>query len=106
MSAVAPTREQSAVTACCSSGANGAKNRNRAKPTLATSVAAGIGVALLPKCPLCVAALLMSLGMGATGAAILGPIARPGLLALACGALLAGIAYEWRRRRQRRAPTG
>jgi hypothetical protein len=71
------------------------------KPTLAISALAGIGAGLLPKCPLCIAAMLSALGMGATGAALLSVLARPGLLVLAGGALVAVVAVQWRRRATR-----
>jgi hypothetical protein len=49
-------------------------------------VASGLGgavcVALLPKCPLCLAALLSAAGLGAGGAYFLAPLLRPAALGL------------------------
>ena len=76
-----------------------------------TSLAAWIGVALMPKCPLCVAVALSGLGVGAAWATALSPYARAGAWGVAVLAVLGTIYVEGRRfrargageRRQRRA---
>jgi len=70
----------------------------------ASSVCAGLGLVLLPKCPLCVAAYLIGLGVSAGAAHGAAPFIRPiaWLLALAASsALAAGL---WRSR-TRATPT-
>lgn len=56
--------------------------------------------ALIPKCPLCVAAALSALGLGAAISASLAPVVRPLGLALAVVALVLAARGEWRRRRR------
>jgi len=63
----------------------------------ATSLGTLVAVALLPKCPLCVAALLSGLGLGAAATGRLAPLARPLGIALVAAALLAVAWVEWRR---------
>jgi hypothetical protein len=60
-------------------------------------------VALAPKCPLCVAAVLSSLGLGAAAASLLGPLVRPLAIAFALGAVAALVAGERRRLHARRS---
>lgn len=67
-----------------------------------TTATTALGVVLVPKCPLCVAAYLAGIGASAGTAAALAPWARPAawlLLALSLG----GWLFEWSRRR--RLPT-
>lgn len=61
-----------------------------------TSVALALGAALLPKCPLCIAAALSALGVGAAVSHGVAPWLRP--LAIAFSAVVA-IAWMWRTRR-------
>jgi hypothetical protein len=63
----------------------------------ATSLGTLVVAALVPKCPLCVAALLSSVGVGATVAAQLAPVVRPLGFTLAIAALVAAAVVEWRR---------
>jgi hypothetical protein len=63
----------------------------------ATSLAAWIGVALMPKCPLCVAVALSGLGVGAAWATALSPYARAGAWGIAAVALLSTLYLERRR---------
>jgi hypothetical protein len=65
------------------------------------SIGAIVVAALIPKCPLCVAAALSAIGVGATVGSSLAPIARPIGFALAAVALVASGIGEWRRRRRR-----
>ena len=69
------------------------------------ALAATLGLVLLPKCPLCIAAYLVSFGLGTTAAAVAAPLVRPLgwlLAATACAALAYGW---WRHARARRAET-
>jgi hypothetical protein len=66
-----------------------------------TSAVGFIGVALMPKCPVCVAAALSAIGVGASIGAWLAPIARPLGIAVALIALAVFVRGEWQRRRQR-----
>jgi hypothetical protein len=53
-----------------------------------TSAAAIIAAALVPKCPLCVAAMLSALGLGSACATFLGGVARPFTFAFAATAIV------------------
>lgn len=68
------------------------------------TVAATLGLMLLPKCPLCVAAYLVGLGLSSGAAAFAAPLVRPlaWVFVVATGAGLAFGAWE-RHTRQRRA---
>jgi hypothetical protein len=68
----------------------------------ATSIGSSIAFALAPKCPLCVAAWLSALGLGATGAGVVAPLLRPIALCLAIGAALVVAFTEIRAFRDRR----
>ena len=63
-----------------------------------TSLAAIVGTALVPKCPLCVAAALSALGMGAAAAHRMAPFVRTGGVVLAVMAGLTLLVLEWKRR--------
>lgn len=63
----------------------------------ASSLAALLGLLLVPKCPLCVAAYLASLGLSAGLAAAAAPLIRPFAWAL-CAAALAAVAWAWLKR--------
>jgi hypothetical protein len=68
-----------------------------------SSLGATLALLLVPKCPLCVAAYLASLGIGAEAATSAAPLVRPLawlLMALAVSALGIGL---WRSRRDRTA---
>ena len=67
-------------------------------------VGSAILFALAPKCPLCVAAYLASIGLGAGAAACLAPLLRPALVVFAAAGVLALLwsVSLWRARR--RAP--
>jgi hypothetical protein len=80
-----------------------ASSTSRAREVLAAA-ATTLGVVLLPKCPLCIAAYLAGIGASAGTAALLAPWARPAawsLLAVSLGSWLFG----WLRRRKLRAST-
>jgi hypothetical protein len=68
-----------------------------------SSVFATLGVLALPKCPLCVAAYLVSLGVGAEAAHSAAPFVRP-LAWLLMLAALAALGFGlWRARKRPRA---
>jgi hypothetical protein len=62
------------------------------------SVSAVVATALVPKCPLCVAAALSALGVGAASARLLGPYVRA-LLPVLATALVVTIVVALSRRR-------
>jgi hypothetical protein len=63
-----------------------------------TSVAAGAAALLVPKCPLCVAAMLAALGVGTSAASALAPLVRP-IAFLLLASVVVGVAVTtWRRR--------
>jgi hypothetical protein len=68
----------------------------------AASLGSLVLAVLLPKCPVCVAAWLSALGVGASLGATLAPVLRPLGFTLAALALAVFLAGEWRRRRARR----
>jgi len=70
----------------------------------ATSIGGLIALAVLPKCPLCVAAYLTALGLSASIAALLAPFLRLGALLVVVLALLAGLFALWRTRERQAAP--
>jgi hypothetical protein len=70
----------------------------KARRRLAPSLAAGLGLAVVPKCPLCIAAYLMSAGVGAEVATTAAPIVR-----VLAGVLLAAAAIALIVSRRRRA---
>jgi hypothetical protein len=76
----------------------------------AASASASVGTivlaALIPKCPLCVAAALSALGVGATVGSAVAPFLRPVGLALAVFALVVFGRSEWRRRARLRRRQG
>ncbi|HVU04952.1 MAG TPA: hypothetical protein VHE30_24545 [Polyangiaceae bacterium] len=61
--------------------------------------------ALVPKCPLCVAAMLSAWGVGASVAGTVAPVVRPALLVLTVAAVLAVgvVGVRSSRNRRRRA---
>ncbi len=61
--------------------------------------------ALVPKCPLCVAAMLSALGMGSAAAFAIAPAVRPVVFTLAALAVALLARLEWRRLRKARKPT-
>jgi hypothetical protein len=61
-----------------------------------TSIGALLVAALLPKCPLCIAASLSAIGVGAAAGAALAPIARPLALAAAAGSILWVLVQQFR----------
>jgi hypothetical protein len=65
----------------------------------ATSVGTLVVAALLPKCPLCVAAALSALGLGTIAG--LSPLVRPVAIVGALLAVCSVVVVEARRRRQR-----
>ena len=69
------------------------------KPLGATSLAAIVATALVPKCPLCVAAALSALGLGAAIAQQIAPFVRTLGFTMGAVALVTLIVLEWRRRR-------
>ena len=69
---------------------------------LVSPLGSAILLVLAPKCPLCVAAYLASIGVGAGAAACLAPLLRPGLAVLAIAGVLAWLWHG--RRRAAQAP--
>lgn len=66
------------------------------------TLAATLGLILLPKCPLCVAAYLVGLGLSSGAAAFAAPLVRP-LAWVFVVATCAGLAFgAWKRHAQRR----
>jgi hypothetical protein len=65
----------------------------------ATSLGGLIALALLPKCPLCIAAYLTAFGLSASIAALLAPLLRPAAALVLVAALLACLFVLWRHRR-------
>jgi hypothetical protein len=76
-----------------------------ARPTWGTpaSLAGVLLFALVPKCPLCVAAALAAVGVGAGAASAMAPVVRP-LLLVGCALTVAAAAGAWLWRVARRAP--
>jgi hypothetical protein len=60
----------------------------------ASGIGAGLLAVLIPKCPLCVAAWLTALGVGATGAGLVAPLVRPVALALILVATVLAIVWS------------
>jgi hypothetical protein len=67
-------------------------------------VGATLAVALLPKCPLCVAACLTAFGVGAGAAGAAAPFVRPAALIFALLALSAFAVGAWRARKRGQTP--
>jgi len=57
---------------------------------------------LVPKCPLCIVAMLSALGIGASAAATLAPAVKPLVYTLTTSALVAFVAFAVRRARSRK----
>jgi hypothetical protein len=70
--------------------------RRPGRSGLVSSLGAGLGAVLLPKCPLCVAAVLSSLGLGATAAGLLAVVLRPAVFTLAGAGLVVVAWAAWR----------
>jgi hypothetical protein len=68
------------------------------------AIAAALGLVLLPKCPLCIAAYLVSFGVGTSAAALAAPLVRPLAVLLAATAFLALLAGVWRGTTKRPPP--
>lgn len=66
-----------------------------------SSAFAFLALVLAPKCPLCIAALLSGLGLGAGVAGSIAPLLRPLAFALGGLALVWLARVEWRARRAR-----
>lgn len=62
-----------------------------------------LGAALMPKCPLCVAAVLSTLGVGLSTRLWVAPMVRPLALAVAVVAVVLFVLGEWLRRAGRGA---
>ena len=62
-----------------------------------STVGAALAAILLPKCPLCIAAFLGALGIGATGSMLVAPWLRPACIVLA---VLGAAAFVVSRRRK------
>jgi hypothetical protein len=77
-------------------------DRLRRAARASASLAALVVAVLIPKCPLCVAAALSALGLGATLGSWLAPAVRPLGLGLAVAGLLVFARSEWHRRRRGR----
>jgi hypothetical protein len=68
----------------------------------ASSLGTLLAAAFVPKCPLCVAAMLSALGVGTASASVLAPVVRPAVFTLAAAALVVLAWTEWRRLRAKR----
>jgi hypothetical protein len=68
-----------------------------------SSAAATLALLLLPKCPLCVAAYLVSLGVGVEAASSAAPFIRPLAWVLVLGAFAGLAAALWRSRKRAKA---
>lgn len=66
----------------------------------ASSLVALLGAALVPKCPLCVAAWLGALGLGSAMSAEVAPLVRPAVFVLAALTVLVAAATLLRHRRR------
>jgi hypothetical protein len=77
---------------CCS-----ARRLSRGRAASSLTLALGVGLALVPKCPMCLAAYLSLFGLGMTAASLLSPWCAPLALALILAAAL-GLARSLRRR--------
>ena len=71
----------------------------------ASSLGTLLAAAFVPKCPLCVAAMLSAIGVGTGAASTIAPVVRPLMFGLALAALALLVRSEWRRLRARRAGT-
>jgi hypothetical protein len=69
----------------------------------AAAIATVIAAVLLPKCPVCIAAYLAALGLGAGAAHGAAPFVRPVVFAVASFAAVALVLGLWRVRRGRAA---
>ena len=87
----------------------GSTMKSRKAPELLGRATSSFGAALLallvPKCPLCIAAYLAALGLGATAAHSAALFVRPVVFTLAGVALLALVLGVWRSRHRRTAPS-
>lgn len=74
-----------------------ARDRARRVRALMPSLAATLGLVLVPKCPLCVTAYLTGLGLSAGVTAWVAPLVRPGAIALSVCALALALlaAFRW-----------
>jgi hypothetical protein len=83
------------------------RERGRAPSALA-SIGTLVLAVLVPKCPLCVAAALSALGVGATAASALAPAVRPLVFVVAATAVVGLAIAEGRRlaRKRRHTETG
>ena len=70
----------------------------------AASLGTIVAAALVPKCPLCVAAMLSALGVGSAAAGAIAPAVRPVVFTLAALAVALLARLEWRRLRRARRP--
>jgi threonine/homoserine efflux transporter RhtA len=68
--------------------------------TAITSLGTIVVAALVPKCPLCIAAALSVAGCGAAAAGRIAPLVRPLGLVFALVAMVVFARYEWRRRQR------
>jgi uncharacterized protein (DUF2062 family) len=70
------------------------RSARRSLSSFAASLGSGLAIALMPKCPLCIAAALSSLGASAALSGVVAPFVRPlvmGLGALAALAFAMGL---------------
>jgi|SRR6185295_15122775 len=77
---------------CCSG-----RRVSRGRAASALTLALGVGLALVPKCPMCLVAYLSVFGLGMTAASVLSPWCAPLALALIVAAAL-GLGRSFRRR--------
>jgi hypothetical protein len=63
-------------------------------------IGAATGAALVPKCPLCVAAILSAAGFGAAGARHLAPFVRGSAFVFGASLAIAFVLFHWRRTRR------
>jgi hypothetical protein len=71
----------------------------------AASLGATLTVALLPKCPLCIAAYFTAFGIGASASGTAALFVRPAVGLLGLIALSASAVGAWRSRQRRQPPT-
>jgi hypothetical protein len=77
---------------CCAE-----RRGSRGRAASALTLALGVGLVLVPKCPMCLVAYLSLFGLGMTAASMLSPWCAPLALALIVAAAL-GLVWSFRRR--------
>lgn len=65
------------------------QNGRRTLSSFAASLGSALAIALMPKCPLCIAAALSSLGASAALSGVVAPVVRPLVVVIGAAAALA-----------------